>query len=225
MDLEVCSEPVGIFVEAERALALRHGVLYFSDQVDESTVLDLSLRLEWAAAEIRRLDGYNADAEILYRLDPDAYFKHRPDRFTLVLDTPGGSIHAGLAFAAVLARVKRLYGFDVDIEVSGCAASCGMIMLQCATGRRRAYANTVLMYHGPSVVVQGTSAEVYKDGAVLDKMHQDSISKIFADRNTGTEDKHRTAAFWKKELFSKSGRHTWLTAQQALQLGLIDEIV
>jgi len=138
----------------------------------------------------------------------------RPGKpITVYLTTPGGNIFEGFGLLDSMEEAKAL-GCPVTIKVRGNACSMGAVVLQGAA-HRVVGLNSYLMLHRASFGVQGNAAEV-EDELETTKMLEARIYAILA-RSTG-----KPAAWWKKRLGNR--KDAWFGAEEALELGLVDEI-
>jgi ATP-dependent protease ClpP protease subunit len=73
------------------------------------------------------------------------------------------------------------------------------------------------MLHSPQWELSGSDQRIFNDYAILARHYKNLVSNIFAQRSG----KH-TTDWW--ERFIYSGRDRFLTAEEAIELGLADEI-
>lgn len=132
-----------------------------------------------------------------------------PGPLSVRLNTPGGSVFQGLAIATHI----RARG-EVTTHLDGLAASMGSVIF--VSGSRRVMApGTLLMIHNPSSIAMGESDDLRKEADVLDVIAEE-IAAIYADASGGKLDKKRCLEMMDAE--------TWMTAEQAIEYGLCDEI-
>jgi ATP-dependent Clp protease protease subunit len=129
----------------------------------------------------------------------------------LYLNSPGGSITAGLAIYDTLQYVSC----PIETVCIGSAASMAAILLAAGTpGKRFALPNARIMIHQPWGGVQGTAADIdIQAKEVL--ANRDILNRILA-KHTG-----RTV----EEIERDTDRDKYLSADEARQYGLIDEVV
>lgn len=125
------------------------------------------------------------------------------------INSPGGEVSEGLAIYNAL----RGHTAGVSITIDGFALSVASA-IACAGRPTRATATATLMLHNTWSSATGDSSAMRKSAESLDVVNESLIS-IYATR-TG---KPRVAI---RELMAAE---TWLTAQQAADLGLIDEVI
>ena len=129
----------------------------------------------------------------------------------LYINSPGGSVTAGLAIYDTMNFVKA----DVQTIVMGMAASMGSFLLTAgAKGKRFALPNAEIMIHQPLGGAQGQATEIEIAARHILKTRE-RLNKILAER-TGQP----------IEVIEKdTDRDNFMTAQEAKDYGLIDEIM
>ena len=129
----------------------------------------------------------------------------------LYINSPGGSVSAGLAIYDTMHYVKC----DVSTICMGMAASMGAFLLAGgAKGKRFALPNAEVMIHQPSGGAQGQATDIK---IVADKILQTKkkLNEMLA-ANTGQP---------YDVIAADTERDRWMTAEEAKAYGLIDEIV
>ena len=129
----------------------------------------------------------------------------------LYINSPGGSVSAGLAIYDTMHYVKC----DVSTICMGMAASMGAFLLAGgAKGKRFALPNAEVMIHQPSGGAQGQATDIK---IVADKILQTKkkLNEMLA-ANTGQP---------YEVIAADTERDNWMTAEEAKAYGLIDEIV
>lgn len=130
---------------------------------------------------------------------------------TLYLNSPGGSVTSGLAIYDTMQLIKP----DVSTICTGISASMGAVLLSSGTkGKRHALPHSRVMIHQPSGGMQGQSKDMEISLKLIMSMKEE-LYNILSD-NTGK-------TF--EEIERDSDRDYWMTAQQALEYGLIDEVL
>jgi len=133
------------------------------------------------------------------------------DDISLYINSPGGSITAGMAVYDTMNFIKS----RVSTICIGMAASMGAFLLIAGEkGLRKALPNSEIMIHQPLGGVQGQATEIKIAAERILKMRE-RLNKIIADR-TGQDIK-------KVELDTE--RDHFLDPDEALEYGIIDEIV
>ena len=129
---------------------------------------------------------------------------------SLYINSPGGSVSAGLAIYDTMNYVKC----DVSTICIGMAASMGAFLLSSGQkGKRFALPNSEIMIHQPLGGVQGQATEIQIAAEHILKTKR-KLNEILA-KNSG-----RTV----QELARDTDRDNYLSAQEALEYGLIDKV-
>ena len=135
-----------------------------------------------------------------------------PDKdINLYINSPGGSVTAGMAIYDTMQYVKC----DVSTMWMGMAASMGAFLLSGGTkGKRLALPNAEIMIHQPSGGAQGqaTEIEIAAEHILRTKKKLNTI----LSENTGQP---------YETIVKDTERDNWLTAQEALEYGLIDKVM
>jgi ATP-dependent Clp endopeptidase proteolytic subunit ClpP len=127
---------------------------------------------------------------------------------TLRIHSPGGDVLDG---HAIYSAIKRHSG-GVTVQIDGLAASMASVIAMAGAPIKMA-ANGFLMIHNPSAGARGESSDLRQTADILDKM-RDGLVNIYAGK-TGMD---------ASDIESMMDSETWLTAQDALDKGFIDEI-
>lgn len=131
---------------------------------------------------------------------------------TVLLNSPGGSVFAGLAIFDTLLALRHA-GTEVTTIAYGMAASMGSILLQAGDVRMMA-PNSYLMIHEVSSGVRGTVSDV-EDTTKFMKKLQNKALDILSERSTLTRETIRRRS---------SRMDWWMDAEEALEAGFIDTI-
>ena len=127
------------------------------------------------------------------------------------INSPGGSVTAGMAIYDTMQYIKC----DVSTICIGMAASMGAFLLSAGTkGKRIALPHSEIMIHQPLGGAQGQASDI-KIRAELILRTRDMLNKILSE-NTGRSI---------EEIERDTDRDNFMTAQQALEYGLIDRII
>ena len=133
--------------------------------------------------------------------DKDIYF---------YINSPGGSVTAGMAIYDTMNFIKC----DVCTICIGMAASMGAFLLSAGTkGKRIALPHSEIMIHQPLGGAQGQASDI-KIRADLILRTRDMLNKILAE-NTGKPI---------EQIERDTDRDYFMTAEQALEYGIIDKI-
>ncbi len=168
---------------------LNDRIIMLCDEVNDTTA-------SLVVAQLLYLEGKDPDKEI-----------------NLYINSPGGSISAGLAIYDTIQYIKC----DVSTICIGLAASMGAFLLSSGTkGKRLVLPNAEVMIHQPSAGSRGysqaTDIKINADHILRTKAR---LNRILA-QNTG-----KTA----EEVERDCERDYWMTAQEALEYGLVDKVI
>jgi ATP-dependent Clp protease, protease subunit len=129
----------------------------------------------------------------------------------IFINSPGGYITAGLAIYDTI----RFLGCDVNTYCIGQAASMGALLLAAGTkGKRKALPHSRMMIHQPSGGIIGTSADIKLQAEEILRL-KDYLAHILAECTGQTVEK----------ILEDSERDFFMSPEQAIEYGLIDEIV
>ena len=129
----------------------------------------------------------------------------------IYINSPGGSVTSGLAIYDTMQYVKP----DVSTICIGMAASMGAFLLSSgAKGKRIALPNSEIMIHQPSGGSQGQASDIQIQAEHILRTKK-RLNEILA-RNTGKPI---------ERVERDSDRDNFMTAQEALEYGLIDSII
>ena len=127
------------------------------------------------------------------------------------INSPGGSVTAGMAIYDTMNYVKC----DVSTTCIGMAASMGAFLLSSgAKGKRYALPNAEVMIHQPLGGAQGQATEIQIAAEHILKTKK-KLNQILAD-NAGKP---------VEEVEKDTDRDNWLSADEAKEYGLIDEVI
>ena len=147
-----------------------------------------------------------------------------PDKpIKLYINSPGGSVTAGLAIYDTMQFVKT----PVHTMVMGQAASMGSFLAQAgAAGHRYVLPESRTMIHRVSSGTRGTSGSVHvQELEFEDARRHFEESKRLNQRLTELYVRHNTAGKTYEELFETMKFDTFLSAQEAVDAGLADKVV
>lgn len=144
-------------------------------------------------------------AQMLYlsSQDPDA-------PITMYLNTPGGSVYDGLAIYDTMQYIPN----EVQTVCTGLAASMGSVLL-CAgeKGKRFALPHSRIMIHQPLGGAHGQASDIEITAKEILKL-KGELYQIIADHSGKTL----------KQIEKDADRDHWLTAKEAVDYGMIDDI-
>ena len=130
---------------------------------------------------------------------------------SLYINSPGGSVSAGLAIYDTIKNLKC----DVKTICVGMAASMGAFLLSSGTkGKRYALENSQVLLHQVLASAQGQASDILIEAEHI-KLIKNRINKILAENTSKSL----------QTIIEDTDRNNWMFAEEALEYGLIDEIV
>jgi ATP-dependent Clp protease, protease subunit len=149
-----------------------------------------------AIAQLLFLEAENPEKEIL-----------------LYINSPGGSVYDGMGLIDTVRFIKP----EVHTIVTGYAMSMGSLLLGAGQkGKRYALPNSRIMVHQPSGGAKGMASDIeinYKEIQYL----KEKLTHMLSDFTNG-----KTSY---EEMAKLCDRDTYLSPEQAIEIGLIDEII
>ena len=130
---------------------------------------------------------------------------------SIYLNSPGGSVHAGLGIYDTMQYI----GSDVATICTGMAASMAAVLLVAGEkGKRSALPHSRVIIHQPMGGMQGQASDMeinYKQIMLL----RDELYQIISD--------HSGQSF--ERIMKDSDRDYWMTSAEALEYGMIDQVL
>lgn len=135
-----------------------------------------------------------------------------PDKdIFLYINSPGGSVSAGMAIYDTMQYIRC----EVSTICVGMAASMGAFLLAAgAKGKRRALENAEIMIHQPSGGAQGQATDISIVAEHIQKI-KNRLNGILSQRTGQPLEKVQ----------SDTERDNYMTAQEARDYGLVDEVI
>ena len=129
----------------------------------------------------------------------------------IYINSPGGSVHAGLGIYDTMQYISA----DVSTICTGMAASMAAVLLAAGIkGKRSGLKHSRMMIHQPMGGAQGQVTEIEIIVREIQKLKKE-LYEIISD--------HTGQSFEKVE--KDSDRDYWMTAEEAKQYGIIDEVL
>jgi ATP-dependent Clp protease, protease subunit len=129
----------------------------------------------------------------------------------IYFNTPGGAVHAGLGIYDTMQYITA----DVATICTGMAASMGAVLLTAgAKGKRSALTHSRVMIHQPMGGAQGQASDIEITAREILKIKKE-LYTIIAD--------HSGKSY--EQVEKDSDRDYWMTAKEAVDYGMIDEIL
>lgn len=130
-------------------------------------------------------------------------------RITVKINSPGGDVFEAQAIHNIL----KTHGAEIITRNDALSASAATIINE-AGNKRQAFSNSILMYHNPWTYSYGEAKDLRKTADMLDTV-KETIINVY----------EKKAKMEREEISSMMDDETWLTAQEALERGFIDEII
>ncbi len=165
---------------------LEDRIIFLSGEINDAVANSV-------VAQLIYLEGKNPDKDIY-----------------LYINSPGGSVSAGLAIYDTLNYIKC----DVSTICIGLAASMGAFLLSSGTkGKRFALPNSEIMIHQPLGGTQGQASDIEIQARHMQKIKQ-KINKILSENTSQSLEK----------IEKDTDRDFYMSADEAVNYGLVDKI-
>ena len=130
---------------------------------------------------------------------------------SIYINSPGGSVYAGLGIYDTMQFINS----DVQTICTGMAASMAAVLLVAgAKGKRSALPHSRVMIHQPMGGAQGQASDIEITAREIQKMKKE-LYTIIAEQSGQPFDK----------VWADSDRDYWMTAEEAAQYGMIDQVL
>ncbi len=165
---------------------LEDRIIFLSGEINDAVANSV-------VAQLIYLEGKNPDKDIY-----------------LYINSPGGSVSAGLAIYDTLNYIKC----DVSTICIGLAASMGAFLLSSGTkGKRFALPNSEIMIHQPLGGTQGQASDIEIQARHMQKIKQ-KINRILSENTSQPLEK----------IEKDTDRDFYMSADEAVNYGLVDKI-
>jgi len=162
-------------------------------------------RVIFLGTEINDYTANVIQAQLLYLDSVDS-----DQDINLYLNTPGGSVYAGLGIYDTMQFVKA----RVATICTGLAASMGAVLLVAGEkGMRAALPHSRVMIHQPLGGIQGQASDIEITAKEILKL-KDELYQIISEKSGKSMEQIRKDA----------DRDHWMTSQEALEYGMIDRL-
>lgn len=162
-------------------------------------------RIIFLGTEVNDYTANVIQAQLLYLDSAD-----NDRNISIYLNTPGGSVYAGLGIYDTMQFIKS----KVGTICTGMAASMGAVLLVAGEkGMRAALPHSRVMIHQPMGGIQGQASDIEITAKEILKL-KDELYQIIADHSGQTLERIRQDA----------DRDFWMTSKEALEYGMIDSI-
>jgi ATP-dependent Clp protease, protease subunit len=162
-------------------------------------------RLLWVAGPVNDQMSTVVQAQLMF-LDTTSQ-----EDITMHIDSPGGSVKSGLSMVDVMDYIKA----DIRTINTGMAASMGSVLLGAGTkGKRMSLRHSTTMLHQSSGGFSGNIQDAEVDWAEWQKVNKELFNLLGDYCGKKPE-----------QVMKDATRDFWLNAEEALEYGIIDEIV
>ena len=129
----------------------------------------------------------------------------------IYFNTPGGSVYAGLGIYDTMQYISC----DIATNCTGLVASMSAVLLTAGTkGKRSALQHSRIMIHQPLGGAQGQASDIEITAREIQKLKKE-LYTIIAEHSGNPY----------KKIEKDSDRDYWMTAQEALEYGMIDKVL
>ncbi|MDA3614407.1 ClpP family protease [Polluticaenibacter yanchengensis] len=158
--------------------------------------------------------GYPITDEVANIVTAQLLFLESTERtrdIQMYINSPGGSVYAGLGMYDTMQFITP----DVSTICTGIAASMGAVLMAAGTeGKRTALQHSRIMIHQPSAGAMGQASDIEITVNEVRKLKQE-LYDILAYHSGQTAE----------QIAIDSNRDKWLTAPEAKEYGLVDEVL
>ena len=163
-------------------------------------------RIIFLGTEINDYTANTIQAQLLYLDSTD------PGKdISIYINSPGGSVTAGLGIYDTMQFISS----DVATICTGMAASMGAVLLVAGQeGKRSALPHSRVMIHQPLGGVQGQASDIEIEAKEIQKFKKELYTIISNHSHTPYE-----------KVWQDSDRNYWMTADEAKEYGMIDQVL
>ena len=163
-------------------------------------------RIIFLGTEINDYTANTLQAQLLYLDSVD-----NTKDISIYINSPGGSVYAGLGIYDTMQYINS----DVATICTGMAASMAAVLLVAGKeGKRSALTHSRVMIHQPMGGAQGQASDIEITAREIAKLKKE-LYNIIAEHSHTEFDK----------VWADSDRDYWMTAQEAKEYGMIDEVL
>lgn len=184
--------------EMKLTSAIEHRCIYLSEDVDD----DIIFKIDYFISRIIRMD------------EEDGLSPSQTKPIKIIVNSYGGSIYDGLG---LISRIEYLQeqGYEFHSEISSYSMSMGSAVSQiCKHRTARRYAT--ILYHTPISGLRGTLSDM--DTQMKETQRLWELMKSISLKHTRMTPEYLESMF-------HSNKDFYMTPEQALELGVIDEIL
>lgn len=163
-------------------------------------------RIIFLGSEVDDYAANTLQAQLLYLDSVDS-----GKDISIYINSPGGSVTAGLGIYDTMQFISS----DVATICTGMAASMAAVLLVAgAEGKRSALPHSRVMIHQPLGGVQGQASDIEIEAKEIQKFKKEIYTIISNHSHTPYE-----------KVWQDSDRNYWMTAQEAKEYGMIDQVL
>jgi ATP-dependent Clp protease protease subunit len=163
-------------------------------------------RVIFLGTEVNDYTANVLQAQLLYLDASDA-----GKDINVYINSPGGSVYAGLGIYDTMQFISS----DVATICTGMAASMAAVLLVAGKeGKRSALPHSRVMIHQPLGGVQGQASDIEIEAREIQKLKKE-LYTIIAEHSHTDYDK----------VWADSDRNYWMTAEEAREYGMIDQVL
>ncbi|MEO6187472.1 MAG: ATP-dependent Clp protease proteolytic subunit [Ginsengibacter sp.] len=195
---------------------IKHNVTNLTPNIIEERPMNVAVMDVYSRLMMDRIIflGYPVTDEVANIITAQLLFLESSDRgrdVQLYINSPGGSVYAGLGLYDTMQFVSP----DIATICTGMAASmAAVLMCAGAAGKRSALKHSRIMMHQPSGGAQGQASDVEITVNEVRRVKQE-LYEILSNHTGQTIEK----------VTKDSNRDFWMTAEEAKEYGLIDEVL
>ena len=195
---------------------INHNVTNLTPNIIEERPMNVAVMDVYSRLMMDRIIflGYPVNDEVANIITAQLLFLESTDRtrdIQLYVNSPGGGVYAGLGLYDTMQFVTP----DIATICTGIAASMSAVLMCAgAPGKRSALKHSRIMMHQPSAGAVGQASDVEITVNEVRKLKQE-LYEIIASHTGQTVEK----------IAKDSNRDYWMTADEAKEYGLIDEVL
>jgi ATP-dependent Clp protease, protease subunit len=195
---------------------IKHNITNLTPNIIEERPMNVAVMDVYSRLMMDRIIflGYPVNDEVANIITAQLLFLESTDRtrdVQLYINSPGGGVYAGLGLYDTMQFVNP----DIATICTGMAASMSAVLMAAgAPGKRSALKHSRIMMHQPSAGAMGQASDVEITVNEVRKIKQE-LYEILSNHTGQTVEKIAT----------DSNRDYWMTADEAKEYGLIDEVL
>jgi len=195
---------------------IKHNVTNLTPNIIEERPMNIAVMDVYSRLMMDRIIflGYPVTDEVANIITAQLLFLESTDRgrdIQLYINSPGGSVYAGLGLYDTMQFINP----DIATICTGMAASMAAVLMAAGShGKRTALKHARIMMHQPSAGAMGQASDVEITVNEVRKVKQE-LYEILSHHTGQTVEK----------VAKDSGRDYWMTAPEAKEYGLVDEVL